>query len=384
MKLLPEIIELKDYCVELRRYFHLNPELSLKEFNTSKKIIEELEKLNIEYIKVGETGVCGFIKGEKPGKTIVLRADIDALPINELNECDYKSKIENVMHACGHDGHTASLLLTAAILKNLKFDGEIRLFFQQAEEIGQGARQFIKAGLLENVDEIIAYHGWSDYPIGTVSSTKGPVMASCDYFKIEIEGKSAHVSTPQQGIDALYIASRIVCDIQSIVARNIDPLDSVIIGIGKLNSGTAYNVVSPYSSIEGTTRAFSKATREKIKQMIIDIANNDSKPYGAKCSVTFKEYADPLINDDEVTDKLAKIAGKYADNVVNNSPKRLGADDFADYLNIIKGTYMFVGTKNDTNMSTHSPHHNEYFDIDEQSMLLASSILVDYTREFFK
>lgn len=205
MKISEEVLKEKDYCISLRRHFHKYPELSLQEYKTAKKIEEELDKLSIKHERVGETGVVGYLYGKKKGKTIGIRADMDALAIEEKTNKEYASLHQGIMHACGHDSHTAALLLVGKLLKDYDFDGEIRLFFQQSEENGQGARQFVQKGLCKDLDRVIAYHAVSDLPIGTVSITPGPQMASCDYFKIEVKGKAAHVSTPHLGIDALSI-----------------------------------------------------------------------------------------------------------------------------------------------------------------------------------
>ena len=257
MGIKPYIEKERDYLIGLRRYFHTHPEPSLEEYGTAKRIEEELDQTGIPHRRVGETGIYAWIDGEKgDGRTIALRADTDALRMQDLKEgVPYRSQNEGVCHACGHDAHTAMLLTAAKVLweKRQEFAGHIRLFFQQAEEIGAGARIFVQEGLMEGVDRVYGSHVASRMPAGVISLTPGPNNASCDYFRIRVTGKGAHVSTPHLGVDALYIASQIVVNLQSIVARQTDPLDTVVVGIGKLTAGTAYNIVAEHAEIEGTT-----------------------------------------------------------------------------------------------------------------------------------
>ncbi|WP_425802591.1 amidohydrolase [Desulfitobacterium sp. Sab5] len=372
----------KDYIVSLRRYFHQNPEASLKEYNTALKIEQELDKIGVSHKRVGETGVFASIKGKKESdKKLVLRADIDALPIKDEKDESYHSTHEGFMHACGHDAHTASLLGAVKVLKEKEdeFAGEINFFFQQAEEIGQGARVFIKEGYLKGVSRVFGIHVSSDLDYGTVSVRSGATNASCDYFKIEVSGQSAHVSTPQNGTDALYIASQIVVNLQAIVARQTNPVDTVVVGIGTLHSGTAYNVISGKSVIEGTTRSFSHETRHKVNSSVVDIAKQIGEAYGARVDVTFKDYASPLVNDDKVCNEVKEIARNIlGDHGVITKEKSLGADDFAEYLLKVPGMYAFVGTRNVNRPNTALPHHCGLFDIDEDALLVATNLYVDY------
>lgn len=386
MNLSKYIEDIKEYTIQTRRYLHTHPEPSLAEYETAKFIEAELDKLGIKHQRVGETGVYASIKGnEDNGKVLVIRADIDALKIQDLKDnCPYKSVNEGIMHACGHDAHTASLLSTVKLLNNSRdsFKGEIRFFFQQSEENGQGARQFVKAGLLENATRVIGYHGSSDLDVGTVSCTPGPNNASCDYFKIVIKGKSAHVSQPHKSIDALYIASQLVVNLQSIVSRSTNPIDTVVVGIGVLKAGTTYNIVANEAIIEGTTRTFSKESREKTNSLITKYATELAEMYGGSAEVVFENYANPLINNEMVANELADIARNIVgkENVIQNQEKRLGADDFADFLQVVDGCYMFIGTRNDTDPNTAVAHHHGLFDIDENSMLIAVNIFIEYVK----
>lgn len=385
------VVKNREYITEMRRYFHAYPEVSLKEYNTCKKIEEELDKMGIPHRRVGETGVYGWIDGKGNGgkdKVMVLRADIDALAMEDLKEVSYCSKEEGVCHACGHDAHIATLLGAAKILKEKEqeFGGQVRLFFQQAEEIGQGARIFVKEGLMEGATRVFGAHVSSKLDSGTVSLTAGPQNASCDYFKIKVTGKGAHVSTPQLGIDAVYVASQIVVALQSIVARNMDPLETVVVGVGVLRAGTQYNIVAEHAEIEGTTRSFSKEVREFTNERVKTIAKQTAELYGAEAEVEFQGFANPLINDEEAVEEVTEVAKQVMEeqNIISNFEKMLGADDFADFLQETKGMYAFVGTRNKEKPNTASAHHHGLFDIDEEGLLLSCNLYVDYALQILK
>ncbi|MFV0393834.1 MAG: M20 family metallopeptidase [Coprobacillaceae bacterium] len=377
------VLKEKEYLITLRRWFHAHPEPSLKEYETCKKIAEELERYNIPYQYISDTAIYAIIKGKKgPGKIVALRSDIDALQMDDLKHEEYASKNPGCCHACGHDAHAATLLTAAKILKEKEedFSGEIRLFFQPGEEIGAGARIFVNKGLMENVERIFGAHVSSAIDSGKISLTPGPMNASCDYFKIEVTGRGAHVSTPQDGIDALYIASQIVNNLQSIVSRNTAPNDTVIVGIGVLQAGTQYNIIAEHATLEGTTRTFTPEMRDFTNQKVISIATQTAQMYGATVNITFKDFAAPLVNDEIAAKEAYAIAkdiiGK--ENIITNQQKMLGADDYADFLQKAKGVYAFVGTKNINNSNTSVAHHHGLFDIDEEALLASCNLYIDY------
>jgi amidohydrolase len=384
----PYIKAEEEYIISLRRYFHQNPEPSMEEYNTATKIEEELDASKIEHKRIGKTGVLGVIRGKKgSNKRIILRADIDALRMQDLKEESYASQNEGFMHACGHDAHAAALLGAAKVLKSKEAElaGEIYLFFQQGEEFGQGARVFIKEGLLKDVDRVFGIHVASYIPVGQVAVTKGPINASVDHFTITVKGQSAHVSTPQKGVDALYIASQIVVNLQAIVSRQTDPIDTVVVGIGVLRAGTAYNIVANEAVIEGTTRCFSKEARDKTNDSITAISKQLGAAYGAEVQLDFEDFASPLVNDEAVCDEVTVVAGDIVgvQNVVRQE-KSLGGDDFAEYLLQVPGMYAFVGTLNKDKPNTMQPHHHGLFDIDEQGVLIAANLYVDYALQQMK
>lgn len=391
MKDLFELIEKEveidhNYVVELRRYFHKYPEVSKKEFLTSQKIEEELKKIGLEPKRVGETGVFATIKGNSEGKTIVLRADIDALPLIEKHECSYKSVNEGVMHACGHDAHAASLLGAARILVKFKdiIKGEIRLVFQQAEEIGYGGRIFVDNGYLDGANRTFGIHVMSSLEAGKIAIVPGPNNASVDWFKITVKGIQAHVSTPHLGVDALYIASQIVVSIQALVSRLSSPMDNVLIGIGKLNAGTAYNIVAGEAVLEGTLRCLTNEIRKKKIEEIMLVAKNVAKMYGGDVEFEWKDFTSPLINDYDSSLEAQGVATKLfgAKNVITVKEPSLGGDDFAEFIKCVPGVYAYVGSGNEKRPETVVAHHNEMFDIDEDSLKVSVLMYVGYSIDF--
>lgn len=384
MTVKPYVLAEQAYLTDLRRHFHAHPEVSLKEYETCKKIEAELDSMGIPHKRIGETGVYGWIDGKKAGDgvTVALRADIDALAMEDLKEVPYHSQNVGVCHACGHDAHTATLLTAAKILKakENEFSGQVRLFFQQAEEIGQGARQFVQAGLLEGVTRVFGAHVTSHLDSGKISLTAGPQNASCDYFKIQIHGKGAHVSTPQLGVDALYIASQIVVQLQTIVSRNTDPLETVVVGVGKLQAGTQYNIVAEHAVLEGTTRSFLPEVRKFTNDRVERIAKETAALYGAEAEVEFLDFAAPLVNDAKAVEEVTAVTAEFLprEDIISDFQKALGADDFADYLAVTRGMYAFVGTRNSKDPHTAVAHHHGLFDVDEEALLISCNVYVDY------
>lgn len=384
-----QVLEGAEEVIALRRYFHQYPEASLKEFETIKKIKQELDKLAISYEQVGETGAIGTIQGKKgPGKTVLLRADIDALELEDAKDKEYKSKNPGLHHACGHDGHTAALLGAAKILKaqENQFAGTIKLAFQQAEEIGAGARQFVKGGFVEGVDQVFGLHLDSSVPVGKIASVPGATNASCDIFKIKVHGKSAHAAQPDKGIDALLAAAAITVELQSIVGREVSPLDNVVVAVGVLNAGTRYNIVANQAVLEGTVRTFSHETREQVLKAVKRVAERVAESHRA--TVEFENYdaAAPLINAEEPSNRAARIAEEIVgeDNVIRNQPKSLGADDFADFLAEAPGVYARVGTRDLDDSDTWYGHHHEKFDIAEEGLVYATELHVRYALDYLK
>ena len=389
MALKDYVLEQKEYLTSMRQYFHAHPEVSLQEYHTCERIEKELDLAGIPHRRVGETGVYAWIDGKKEtadqkkaSRIMVLRADIDALAMEDLKTVPYHSENPGVCHACGHDAHAATLLTAARILKSkeAEFSGQIRLFFQQAEEIGAGARLFVQDGLLDGAARVFGAHVSSRLESGKIALTAGPQNASCDYFKIKVTGRGAHVSTPHLGIDAAYVASQIVVNLQSIVARSTNPLETVVVGVGVVRAGTQYNIVAEHAEIEGTTRSFLPEVREFTNRRAREIAEQTARMYGAEAEVEFKDFAAPLINDVQAVKEVTAVTEQLIcrEQIVSDYEKALGADDFADYLAVTRGMYAFVGTHSEKKPGSGVAHHHGLFDLDEEALLLSCNVYVDY------
>lgn len=388
MNILPEVEEEKKYLISVRRHLHQYPELSLKEFETAAFIEQQLDSFGITHRRVGKTGVLGTITGRqqegKKGKTVLLRADIDALPIREETGCPFRSKNAGVMHACGHDVHTAALLGAAKVLQSLcgTFAGRVLLVFQPAEEFGHGSKFFLAEHITEGVDRAFGIHVAPNIPVGTVAMTRGADSASCDYFKITIRGREAHISKPGEGIDALYIASLIITELKTLAHRLV-PSETALIGVGKIVSGRSYNIIPGDAVMEGTTRTFSYETQDLLKKSITDLTARITADSGGSAVTEFETFASALINDDTAFDEVYRVAEKIvgAENVCTDQAliRNLGADDFAEYIRDTKGVYVHVGTSRPNDPDTANPLHSSKFDIDEQALLVAANLHIMYT-----
>lgn len=373
----------KDYMVEMRRYFHENPEPSTEEYNTSVKIKEELDKMGIPYVSIAGTGVIGTIQGGKPGKTVALRADMDALQVKECTGLPFASKKEGLMHACGHDGHIASLLGAAKILNEIKdeIQGTVKLFFQPAEETAWGAKKMIEEGALEGVDGVFGIHIWADIELGKISVEAGPRMASTDLFRIKVTGKGGHGSLPHQGVDAVVTGSAIVMNLQSIVSREISPLETAVVSVGQIKSGSRFNVIAPEAFMDGTTRAFSAEVRGKFHEMIDRIAKNTAAAYRAE-AVTEYEYLVPVTINDERCSKIAEEAVRetFGEEALTTFPKITGSEDFSYFSNEREGVLCFVGTGTEN----YYPHHHPKFSVDEKALPITASMYAAYAVNYLK
>lgn len=375
----------RDYILEKRRYFHMNPEPSLHEYNTSKIVQEELKKLNIPYIVAAETGVIATIKGDKPGKTVLLRADMDALEVCEKNDVPYKSQKEGFMHACGHDGHTAMLLGAAHVLNEIKSEikGEIKLLFQPAEEIAAGAKAMIEeTKITDNIDAAFAIHLWQGVPVGKISLEAGARMAAADMFTVKIKGKSGHGSMPHDTIDTVVVGSALVMNLQHLVSRNTNPLDTLVVTVGKFEAGTAMNIIAGEAVLEGTMRSFSDNVWKAIPEQFERVVNNTCATYGATAEINLKRATPPLVNDEKISEILKKSAIKlYGDEVVIKYEKTPGGEDFAYFTQKVPGALAFVGIRNDEK-GINAPHHNERFNIDESALEMGTNLYVQFALDF--
>ena len=377
------------HMINLRETIHMYPEDGFSEFTTSKIIIEELEKLGIKVQKnVAKTGVVGLIEGKYPGKTVLLRADMDALKIQEQADVEYKSKIDGMMHACGHDGHVAGLLGAAMILNELKdnLHGNVKLVFQPAEERDGGALPMIEEGVLENpkVDAAFAAHLWGYLNEGEVHLKEGPMMASPDIFNIKVIGKGGHGAVPQESIDPIVITCQIVNSLQTIVSRKINPLDPVVITCGRIQGGDCHNVIPNEVELEGTIRTFNEETRNWVPKVMEDLIRGITTSQGAAYEFKYEPKYPALINDKYMTsfakESLKKVVGE--ENVFDLKEPNMGGEDFAYFALKVPSAFIFVGIAN--NKSEPVIHHNPYFKWDSKNVgILAQSlsqIAIDYLK----
>ncbi|MFK8794940.1 MULTISPECIES: M20 family metallopeptidase [Planococcus] len=366
--------------VEIRRDLHMNPELSFKEERTPAFIADYLNKLGIEVrTKVGGNGVVGLLRGGKPGKTIALRADFDALPIEDEKDVDYKSKVPGVMHACGHDIHTAALLGTAKALSSVKdqIPGNVVFIHQHAEELAPGgAVAMVEDGCLDGVDEVYGAHVEVNYPVGQVAVNDGYVQAASDAFDITINGKGGHAAEPHWCVDPLVIGSHLVVDLQHIVSRRIDPLQPALLTVGAFNSGDAHNVIPDKAYIKGTVRTYDKEVRVQMENELKLIAQKTAEKYRASIDVEYSKGFISLYNHPKETQYIKELAQEIVgeENVVRK-PADMGGEDFAYYVDAIPGSFFWVGGGNPA-IDAIYPHHHPKFDVDEKSMLITGKIFI--------
>lgn len=374
-----KIDELYSEMVEIRRYLHQHPELSFEEVQTPKYIAEYHNNLGHEVrTEVGERGVVAILRGGKSGPTVALRADFDALPIQEENEVSYKSKYPGKMHACGHDGHTATLLVLAKVLCSIKEElhGNVVFIHQHAEELAPGgAIAMIKDGCLNGVDVIFGTHLWATEPLGDITYRQGPFMAAADKFEIKIQGKGGHGALPHLTRDSIVIGSQLIMNLQQIVSRRVDPLEAAVLSVGSFVAKNANNVIADTAAISGTVRTLSEKVRILIEEEIERILKGVCIGADASYVYNYKRGYPPVVNHPHETQFLAGIASTVpgVKNVRETLPI-MGGEDFAYYLQHIKGTFFFTGAMN-PEWDTAYPHHSPMFDIDERAMLIAAKTL---------
>ena len=374
-----EIKNIREDIYYYRRDFHQNPELSFQEYRTAQTIEKHLNSFGIKYKKnIGKTGIVGELNfGDGP--TIALRADMDALPIQEISDLDYKSKNKGVMHACGHDGHMAILLGAAKVLSENRLitKGKVRFIFQPAEEGGGGARYMIKDGCLDGVDEIYGLHLWNYQPLGEVGVKDGPIMASADIFDIVIRGKGGHGATPQGTIDAVVIASHLINMLQTIVSRNTNPLENTVVSIGKIKGGQNFNIIADKVELSGTTRAYTDQNRNMIKTRMRDIVNGVAEAFNAEIILKYKDGYPPTINHEIPTKNILNAASDVVGKGAGLPYLSMGGEDFSYYLQNIPGCFFFVGSAPDKENILSTPHHCSHFNINERALLVGASIYIN-------
>ncbi len=376
----------KQYTIDMRREFHMYPEPSMREERTAQRIREELEKLGIPYVSMAGTGVAATINGKQEGKTIALRADIDALEIAEKTDVPYKSRNEGIMHACGHDAHAAMLLGAARVLNDIRDElkGTVKLIFQPGEEVAQGAKGMIAEGVLEGVDEVFGMHVMGNLPSGKIAIGSGPRMASCDMFRITVKGKGGHGSMPHLSVDAVVAASAIVMNLQSIASREVSPMDTVVVSVGKLISGTRWNIIADEAVLEGTTRSFSYEVRDKLAEMLERIAKSTAAGYRAEAELEYSYLTAPTINGEISTERARRSIEKLmSKDAIVEMPKQAGSEDFSEYLAKVPGTFVLVGTANEEKDTCYVNHHPK-FDIDEDMLEYGVALHAQYAVDYLK
>jgi amidohydrolase len=378
--------ELFPYTQSLRRDFHMHPELGFREIRTGGIVAKELEALGIEVTKgVGKTGVVGLLEGAKPGPTLLLRFDMDALPIIEETGAEYASQNRGVMHACGHDGHTAIGLTVASMLhaRRDELPGTIKFCFQPSEEGNNGEdvggnEMMMRDGVLDspNVDMTLALHLWNEKPLGWLGIAGGPVMAGAEIFTIKVTGKGGHGAIPQQTIDPIVAAAQIINALQSIVSRNVAPLETAVVSVTTVNSGTAFNVIPQTAELTGTIRTFEPSVRQKVVDRFEQIARGVGEALGCQMEVDVKRMTPALVNDDEIASTVQNSARRVLSESELDTAgyTTMGAEDMAFMQEKVPGCFFFVGS-NDKARHLDYGHHHPKFDFDERALIRASALM---------
>lgn len=426
---------IEPYLIEKRRFFHAHPELSGEEVNTTAAIAQELDAMGIEYalpndfipgpapahytesenlaslkeagkafVRQGveaqggstissQSGLIVTIRGAapdaydeqgRPRHRIVLRSDIDALPILEQTGASYASKNEGVMHACGHDCHIAMMLGAIRLLNELRgqLRGEVRIIFQPAEEISIGSRRMIAAGALDGVETIYGAHIWSEVEAGTVSIESGPRMANTDWFRVDISGSSAHGAMPHKGVDAIVVGAAIIEALQVVVSRDVSPFDPVVLTIGEFHGGVARNVMAGTSYLTGTVRSFDPKVREFLRERMEFMVHHVARSYSAKADFEWQSGNSALINDKKCAKRAIKSAVKVlGEDALAKYEGTLSGEDFSEYLRVVPGVFVFVGGKNPEKGADH-PQHSCYYEVDESVLVSGAKLAAQYAFDF--
>ena len=376
-KIRPEIQALQPQLVAFRRQIHQHPELGFKERITAAAIAAKLTEWKIPHqIGIAQTGIVAMIQGRKNSfrlKTLAIRADMDALPIQEANDVPYKSQHDGVMHACGHDGHVAIALMTAYYLSQHQndFAGMVKIIFQPAEEGPGGAKPMIEAGVLKNpdVDAIIGLHLWNNLPLGTIGVRSGALMAAVELFSLTLQGKGGHGAMPHQTVDSIVVGSQIVTALQTIVSRSVNPIDSAVVTVGEFHAGTAKNVIADTATLSGTVRYFNPDLADFFQHRIEAIVSGICASHGATYKLDYLKLSPPTINDPKITDLVRAVATDLVETPLGIVPEcqTMGGEDMSFFLQQVPGCYFFLGSAN-PDRSLAYPHHHPRFDFDETAL----------------
>lgn len=377
----------ESYIIEQRRWFHAHPELSWEEFGTTDHIQQELEKMGLEVHRFdGRPGCTAMIYGGKaaPGaKTVALRADIDALPVEEKTGLPFTSQNPGVMHACGHDNHMAMLLGAARILCDLKDElaGNVKLLFQAAEETCFGAEYYVQQGVLDGVDAIYGQHIWAGLEAPYLNVQPGVRMASCDNFTITVEGSSTHGSTPHLGTDAIVAAASIIMNIQTIVSRNNDPLNALVVTIGEIHGGQRFNILANKVVMEGTCRTHSREMRGKIEPLLRRVCEDTAAAFGARAELKYDAFPSPVINDHDDLNQIAHDAAVklYGEEGIKEMPRVMGSEDFAYFMDVVPGIFGFLGSRDAEHQAS---NHNDCYDVPEEVLKRGAAMHAQFAADY--
>lgn len=382
--------EMMGQLVAWRRDLHRHPELAFQEHRTAGLVADSLAQLGFEVqTGVGQTGVVGILEGARPGPTVLLRFDMDALPIDEETGLAFASEVAGKMHACGHDAHTAIGLGVATLLAGRQdsLPGRVKFVFQPAEEIAAGARAMIADGVLENPapDAAFGLHVWSMSTVGQAVVKGGPLWASADKFDVEIVGRGAHGALPNEGVDAIVVAAHAVAQLQTVVSRSISPLEPAVLTIGQIAGGSAFNVIAERVTMSGTLRTFDQSVREQIIQRMHAVLGGVCAAFGARYTLEVTFHAPPLVNDPDAAEHVRQVAADILGaEAVADGPMLTVAEDMAEILNRVPGCFFVLGAMPDRNGLPAEPHHSPRFDIDERVMPLGVAILAGVAEEYLR
>lgn len=381
--------ELQPELIARRRDFHRHPELAFEEFRTAGIVAQTLTGLGLEVSTgIGKTGVVGVLEGAHDGPTVLVRCDMDALPIHEENIVDYVSTIPGKMHACGHDGHVTIGLAVAQLLsvQRDRIAGRVKFLFQPAEEVANGAQAMINDGALQNPTPDVGFglHLWNELPFGEVAITDGPFMAGADWFKITITGSGGHAAIPDQTRDPIIAGVQIVNALQTIVSRNVSPLDTAVVSVTMFHAGTANNAIANTAELEGTFRTYRPATHDLVERRLREIVTGVATALGCEATVKTEQVAPPLINNADTTDRLRDAVAPLAEQLslkIRHDFRTMTAEDMAVILNHVPGTYFFVGSANANHEPTY-PHHHARFNIEERALPVGVALLCAAVAEY--
>ncbi|WP_069804441.1 M20 metallopeptidase family protein [Thermogemmatispora onikobensis] len=377
-----EIDEMVPDMVALRRDLHQHPELAFEEVRTSEIVAGRLRALGLEVqTGIARTGVVGLLRGTagEGGRTLAIRADMDALPIHELNEVDYRSTVDGKMHACGHDGHVSIALAVAALLSRHRdrLKGTVKFVFQPAEEVIGGAAPMVQAGVMEGVDGVIGLHLFSGHPVGRVGVRSGPIFAAADRLELRVKGKGGHAAMPEGTIDPVVIASQIILALQTLISRETSPFERAVLTIASVHAGSAFNIIPEEAVLQGTLRTFDEGHRQRLIERLREMAQGIAAAHRGSCEVEVADGCLACVNDPLVTEVVRQAAEAAVGPERVDSDERVmttGSDDMAYFLHAVPGCYFIVGARNEAKGAVY-PHHHPHFNIDEEALPVAVEVL---------